>query len=63
MKLGTPVRIKTHRANVEQYNNFVGQISSLTPSGLVYVCVGRATILFWEDELEAITAPAEGGAA
>lgn len=62
MKVGTPVRIKAIRGNVKQYNGFVGQISSVTPSGLVYVCLGRATILFWADELEAIV-PVEGGAA
>lgn len=61
MKYSTPVRIKTIRGNVEQYNGFVGQISSVS-SGLAYVCIGRQTIRFYLDELEEI-ASIEGGAA
>lgn len=61
MKVGTPVRIRVIRANAEQYNGCVGQISSITRSGLVYVCIGKRSILFYLDELEEIAA-LEGGA-
>lgn len=63
MKVSTPVRIKTIRGNVEQYNGCVGQIVSVSCSGLVYVCIGRQTRCFYLDEVEAIASPTEGGAA
>lgn len=61
MKVGTPVRIKTIRANVEQYSGCLGKIARATPSGLAYVCIGKRSILFYLDELEEIAA-LEGGA-
>lgn len=61
MRSGTPIRVRTIRGNVEQYNGLTGQITSLS-SGLAYVCIGRQTIRFYLDELEAIASPAEGGA-
>lgn len=62
MNVSTPVRIKAIRANVEQFNGCTGQITSLS-SGLAYVCVGRQTIRFYLDELEAIVSPVEKGGA
>ena len=62
MRSGNPVRIRTIRSNVEQFNGCTGQIASLTDSGFAYVCIGRQTIRFYLDELEAIASPAEGGA-
>ena len=60
MNIGTPVRIKAIRGNVEQYSGSTGQITSVS-SGLAYVCIGRQTIIFYLDELEAITFSVEEG--
>lgn len=52
-QIGQQVRVSTHRAQVEQYDGHVGQITAFPVNGIVRVAFGGLNIAFGDHELRA----------